>query len=336
MIVLPCCCLSSVALGFPLMVFLGLWLWLWWRARRAATYVVPETNTNSVIVVTGCDSGIGRTTALGLVQAGFHVVATTFTKAGPASLRAEAAYLEGELSTVHVDITKEESVAQLVTFLEALLAKHPLKNLAGLLNNAGVILPGPVETQPIHLFEKQIEVNLFGHVRVTQALLPFIRRDARTLGGRVVNLVSVAGRVSTYFLGAYAGSKFGMEAVTDSLRRELRSFGVSVSAIEPGFVQTPLLHNLGRDLLDQNQDEKGRALYKEFFDRVEKNNEQVYLGGSSPELVASNIVHALTSPRPKSRYLVGTDAHIMALLQWLLPSSIADELLVMVEDRILD
>ena len=119
-------------------------------------------------------------------------------------------------------------------FVEDLLERYPRKNVAGLLNNAGVILAGPIETQPFHLFMRQFEVNLFGQVRVTQALLPFVRRNADVLGGRVVNLVSVAGRISTYLIGAYAGSKHSMEAVTDSLRRELRYFNVSVSAIEPG------------------------------------------------------------------------------------------------------
>lgn len=132
---------------------------------------------------------------------------------------------------------------------------------------------GPIETQPFHLFVRQFEVNVFGHVRVTQALMPFVRRNASTLGGRVVNLVSIAGRVSTYLMGAYAGSKHSMEAVTDSLRREVRKFNISVSAIEPGmcsrpskhccscglplagYIQTPLLAGITSEALENNDTE---------------------------------------------------------------------------------
>ena len=121
--------------------------------------------------------------------------------------------------------------------MDDLLERYPTKNVAGLLNNAGVILSGPIETQPFHYVLRQFEVNLFGQVRVTQALLPYVRRNASTLGGRVVNLVSIAGRISSDLIGAYSASKHSMEAVTDSLRREVRKFNVSVSAIEPG---TPL------------------------------------------------------------------------------------------------
>ena len=116
--------------------------------------------------------------------------------------------------------------------VENILEENKSKKIIGLVNNAGIVLPGPIELQPIKQFQKQIDVNLIGHIRITQKFLSFIRKSK----GRVVNICSIAGRISGVMMGSYNASKHAMEAVSDTLRVEMIRFGVSVSAVEPGFV----------------------------------------------------------------------------------------------------
>lgn len=121
----------------------------------------------------------------------------------------------------------------------------PEKNIFGLVNNAGIAVGGPIEVISFDSFFKQIDVNLFGHIRMSQKLLPFIRRDAKTAGGRVINICSILGRVTTVtWLGPYCASKYAMESVTDSMRRELFPSGVAVTAVEPGFMNTHLARSI--------------------------------------------------------------------------------------------
>jgi NAD(P)-dependent dehydrogenase (short-subunit alcohol dehydrogenase family) len=145
----------------------------------------------------------------------------------------------GELVPVRLDVTRADEVAAATARVEEAVAGQ---GLWGLVNNAGIPVPGPIESLPIEELRRQLEVNLIGQIAVTQALLPALRR-AR---GRVLNMTSVGGRVATPFMGAYNASKFGLEGITDSLRRELATVGVDVSAIEPGSIATGIW-NRGRE-----------------------------------------------------------------------------------------
>merc|ERR1712137_315078 len=138
-----------------------------------------------------------------------------------------------------MDITDEQSVEAGRVVLADLLSKDSSKQLVGLVNNAGIALLGPLEMQPISTFKKQIDVNLFGHIIVSQAFLPFIRNSK----GRIVNIVSLAGRTTLAGLGAYCASKHAMEAISDCFRLELQPWNISVSAVEPGFMKTPMVEN---------------------------------------------------------------------------------------------
>lgn len=196
--------------------------------------------------------------------------------------------------------------------------------VAGLVNNAGLVIPGPVEAVELEALRRQLEVNVVGQVAVTQVFLPMIRA-AR---GRVVLMSSIGGRMAFPHLSPYNASKHALEAIGDSLRQEMRQFGVEVAIIEPGAVATPFWGK------GQAEAPKARAamdpelleLYGPELDRIEAISEKTGARGVSPERVAEAVVHALTAQRPRTRYLVGTDARIQAQLRKLLPDRVLDRL----------
>jgi NAD(P)-dependent dehydrogenase (short-subunit alcohol dehydrogenase family) len=174
--------------------------------------------------------------------------------------------------------------------------------LAGLVNNAGIGVLGPVETVPIDRLRLQLEVNLVGHVAVTQAFLPLLRK-AR---GRIVNISSVAGRLSVPLMAPYSASKFGIEAVSDALRQELRPWGMHVACIEPALIDTPILASskAAADAAFAAMTDEGRANYRRYFDGL-KNDTSMNAAAQPPDVVAQAVAHALTARRPKTRYVVG-------------------------------
>jgi NAD(P)-dependent dehydrogenase (short-subunit alcohol dehydrogenase family) len=185
---------------------------------------------------------------------------------------------------------------------------------------------GAARVPPAGQLRRQLEVNLIGQVAVIQAVLPALRRA----GGRIVNVSSIGGRVATPLLSPYAASKFALEAVSDSLRRELRAQGVDVILIEPGGVKTPIWgkgNELASDLLAGMPPEAER-LYGRLVAAVRKQTTKIEREtGLPPQAVAEVIGEALTSERPRTRYLVGTDAKVRALLARVLPDRAMDRLI---------
>ena len=181
-------------------------------------------------LVTGSSTGIGRATALRLDRAGWRVFAGVRKEEDADSLRAAGSE---RLTPVMLDVTDDEAISAAAALLTAELGEA---GLDGLVNNAGVAIPSPLETMPIEAFRRQIEVNLTGQVAVTQAMLPLIR-SAR---GRIVFVSSIGGRIAFPLTGAYHAAKFGVEAVGDVFRQELRRWGISVSVVEPGSIDTPI------------------------------------------------------------------------------------------------
>ena len=182
------------------------------------------------------------------------------------------------------------------------------RGLRGLVNNAGVAISAPIELVPLDELRRQLEINLVGQVAVIQAFMPNVR-EAK---GRIVNVSSIGGRIALPLVGPYAASKFGLEAVSDSLRRELRPWGIHVSVVEPGAVVTPIWDK-GRataDELEAAMGERGRKLYGRLADRIRKETEKIPERGVSPDEVAKAIEAALSSRRPKTRYVVGRDAKV--------------------------
>jgi len=270
------------------------------------------------VVITGASGGIGRACALRLARNGFRVFAGYRDEADGASLTAEAT---GQLEPLPIDVTNTAQVASTAGAVEKAVGPE---GLWGLVNNAGVAVPGPVESLPIEDLRRQLEVNLVGQVAVTQALLPSLRR-AR---GRVLNMTSVGGRVGTPFMGAYHASKFGLEGISDSLRRELLGVGVDVCVIEPGSIATDIWDR-GREhaggvvagMTAEARDAYGDDL-RAALDTATRTGER----GMEPEKVARTVELALTVRRPRPRYVVGADARGMIVAQAVLPTRVFDRL----------
>jgi NAD(P)-dependent dehydrogenase (short-subunit alcohol dehydrogenase family) len=267
-------------------------------------------------LVTGASTGIGRATALRLDGTGWKVFAGVRKEEDAASLRAEAS---DRLAPVTLDVTDPEQIAAAAD----LIAREAEGGLDGLVNNAGVAVPGPLETVPLEDLRHQLEVNLVAYVAVTQAMLPEIRRAE----GRIVFLSSIGGRIAFPFGGPYHASKFGTEAIGDVFRQELRPWGLKVAIIEPGSIDTPIWERGQRKAEDiEARAPKTNLLYGAALDKFRKVIEDTAERGIPPEKVAKAIAHALESSRPKTRYLVGLDAKVQARLQPLIPTSLFDRI----------
>ena len=189
-------------------------------------------------------------------------------------------------------------------------------NLAGLVNNAGISVSGPLMHLPVAELRQQFEVNLFGLVAVTQAFLPLLgaRDEAAEMPGRIINLSSVSGRIAYPFLGPYAASKHALEGLSDSLRRELMLYGIDVILIEPGSVRTPIWDKAEQVDVSRYADTD----YAEILVKLQQTTVDLGRQGLRPEKVATIIRLALESPRPKARYVLANNY----LLGWLLPQKL--------------
>jgi NAD(P)-dependent dehydrogenase (short-subunit alcohol dehydrogenase family) len=265
------------------------------------------------VLVTGASTGIGRASALRLDGAGWRVFAGVRRQEDAESL-VEAG--SANLSPLYLDVTDAEQIAAAAALIES-----QVDGLDGVVNNAGVAIPSPLETIPIEDFRRQVEINLTGQVAVTQAVLGQIRRA----GGRVVFISSIGGRIALPFTGAYHAAKFGIEAVGDVFRQELRPWGISVSIIEPGSIDTPIWERGER-----TSDEVGarspqrEALYGRAIEKYREVVRQTAERGIPPEKVAQAVEHALSAERPKTRYLVGIDAKVQARIRPLVPTRVFD------------
>jgi NAD(P)-dependent dehydrogenase (short-subunit alcohol dehydrogenase family) len=264
------------------------------------------------VLVTGASSGIGEATALHLRELGFDAVAAVRRDED-----AERLAVSG-LRTIRIDVTDPESISA----ARAELGDGPL---AGLVNNAGIAVAAPLEFLPLDQFRHQLEVNLVGQLAVTQQFLPALRAGR----GRIVNVSSIGARVALPLVGAYNASKFALEGLSDSLRRELLSQGVDVVVIEPGGVKTPIW-NKGNELASEISadmpPEAGR-LYGRLIAAFRKQTVKIATEtGIEPREVAETIGHALTAKRPRARYLVGRDAKMRGPAAKVLPARVMDRL----------
>jgi NAD(P)-dependent dehydrogenase (short-subunit alcohol dehydrogenase family) len=269
------------------------------------------------VLVTGSSTGIGRATALRLDRAGWRVFAGVRKEEDAGSLRTEGSE---RLTPVMLDVTDAGAISALAAQLSGELGDA---GLDGLVNNAGVAIPSPLETIPIEDFRRGIEVNLIGQVAVTQALLPQIR----SAGGRIVFLSSIGGRIAFPMGGTYHAAKFGIEAVGDVFRQELRPWKISVSIVEPGSIDTPIWGRGDResDAVGERAPAQGE-LYGEIVAGYRKASATLAERGISPEKVGEAIQHALTSRRPRPRYLVGIDAKTQARIKPLIPPRVWDRI----------
>lgn len=268
---------------------------------------------SGIVLITGASSGIGEATAHLLKALGFDAV-------GAVRRDEDAARLEAAgVRTVKLDVTDSESIASAAADLGA-------APLAGLVNNAGIAVAAPLEFLPVDQLRRQLEINLVGQLAVTQRFLPALRAGR----GRIVNVSSIGGRVALPLVGAYAMSKFGLEAMSDSLRRELRAQGVDVIVIEPGGVKTPIWRK-GNELageLQAGMPAEADRLYGSMVEALRAETVKIQNErGIEPGEVAEAIGTALTAERPRTRYLVGRDAKLRARMAAVLPDRVMDRLI---------
>jgi NAD(P)-dependent dehydrogenase (short-subunit alcohol dehydrogenase family) len=260
------------------------------------------------VLVTGASTGIGEACALRLDRLGHRVYAGVRSEEHAHGLRQRGS---DRIVPVFLDVTDQGQIDA-----AAKQIADGGGRLDGVVNNAGVGRGGPLEYLPLEIWREQLEVNVLGQVAVTKAVLPFIRA-AR---GRIVFIGSIGGRVATSLMGPYGASKFAIEAIGESLRGELHPWGISVSVVEPGAVKTPIWDK-GRqeaDRLERVLPEEARTRYARHIAAIRRGIEMQDRQGVSPDKVAAAVEHALYSARPKTRYLVGTDARVQALLvRWL-------------------
>jgi NAD(P)-dependent dehydrogenase (short-subunit alcohol dehydrogenase family) len=266
------------------------------------------------VLVTGASSGIGRATVQRLDGAGWKVFAGVRKEEDAAALREESS---ARLEPLILDVTDADAIDAAAERVGA----EP-GGLDGLVDNAGGAVAGPLEALPIEDFRRQIELNLTAQLAVTQAMLPAIR----TARGRIVMVSSMGGRVALPLTGAYHAAKFGLEAVGDSLRQELAPWGIRVVLIEPGSIDTPIWKSGQEDaddLLERAAPGMGE-LYGATIERYRKVVQATAERGIPAEKVAAKIEHALEAQRPRSRYLIGIDAQVMARLKPLVPTPVFD------------
>ena len=266
------------------------------------------------VLVTGAARGIGRATTLRLAAAGWDVIAGVRNEAdGDELINATA----GPSMTVPLDVTDEAQVAALDRALP--------DQLDAVVNNAGVVVGGPIEAVPVSELRRQLEINVIGQAAVTQAVLPRLRASR----GRVVFVSSLSGRVATPLTGAYNASKFALEGMADALRMELAPWGIRVVLVEPAQTDTDMWRRADADLDDSVAalSPEHRELYAGHIAGFRKTIPRSQRMAKPVDTVAATIEKALTAPRPKARYVVGTGPRVQALMARLTPTPVLDRLL---------
>jgi NAD(P)-dependent dehydrogenase (short-subunit alcohol dehydrogenase family) len=258
------------------------------------------------VLVTGASRGIGRATAERLVATGWDVYAGV----------RDASTAPAGTTPLVLDLTAVDTVA----LRDALPA-----DLGAVVNNAGVVVGGPVEGLDLDQLRHQLEVNVVGQVAVTQAVLPLLRRSR----GRVVLISSVNGRVSTPMMGPYCASKFALEAIADALRVEVRPWGIAVSVVEPGAIDTDLWRQAPEFLEEtlSSLDDETRRLYAGHADGMRRTVVAVQKTAAPVGTVVDAIEKALTAKRPRARYVPGAPAKAQALSAALTPTPLWDRTL---------
>lgn len=271
------------------------------------------------VVITGASTGIGAACARHLDGLGLTVLAGVRRREDGDALKSGSS---ARLQPLLLDVTDAVSIEQARQTVTGLVGP---RGLAGLVNNAGIAVAGPLETVPIADLRRQFEVNVIGQVAVTQAFLPLLRQGR----GRIVNMGSIAGRAAMPVMGPYSASKFALEALTDALRLEVQQWGIQVSIVEPGAIATPIWTKSGSkaEELETATSVAMKALYAGVIAGVRARVAEAAARAIPPDAVAHAVEHALTAASPRTRYLVGRDAKVRALMVKLLPDRLSDRLM---------
>lgn len=266
-----------------------------------------------IVLITGASSGIGFETAKMLASLGHIVYGTSRYIDRLEGLK------EFGINPLELDVSIDDSCKKCI---DTIISKEGRIDV--LINNAGYGSYGPIETVSIEEAKKQFEVNVYGVIRITKLVIPYMRENKE---GKIINVSSAAGRVTTYLGGWYHASKYALEALSDSLRMELKEFGIKVSIIEPGGVKS----NWGLITADNLLNAGKNSLYEEICTKVSKIYKELYGGDSKlmtkPEAVAKKISCAVNKKHPKTRYLFGFGAKPLVFMHWILPNKVFDSIM---------
>ena len=276
------------------------------------------TCTRPHVLVTGASSGIGRATAIVLANAGWHVFASVRNPVDGESLRAAVAS-GPEITPVQLDVTDGEQIDAAVAQMSAHVGTAGLN---GLVDNAGIGVTAPMEVVSPDSLRHQFEVNVFGQVAVTQAVVPLLRQ-AR---GRIVMIGSIGGRMTPPFGGPLAASKAAIASLADAFRQELAPWDIKVVLIEPASILTEAVDKVKRDaekvVADFSAEEA--EMYRDSYLGMVDLAMSRELKGSPPSVVGELVAKVLTKSRPRSRYVVGRDGRLLATLTRFVPTLVFD------------
>jgi NAD(P)-dependent dehydrogenase (short-subunit alcohol dehydrogenase family) len=283
------------------------------------------------ILITGASTGIGRACATHLANKGYSVLAGVRKESDAAAIEGEAtksAGNAGSIRAIQLDVTSAASIASAAEKIRELTGPPGLR---ALVNNAGIVVPGPVEFLSIDDWRRQFEVNVFGQIAVTQAMLPLLRDHIASAGkgsARIILISSIAGLLTQPIVSAYSASKHALEAVGNGLRTELKPQGIHVCLIEPGAIRSEIWRKGGEAGMAIPADAPARKLYGHQIDAIMARSAKTADQAIPADHVARAVEKCLTQKSPRTRTLVGRDAKMAAILNAILPTRLFDSLML--------
>lgn len=280
-----------------------------------------DSSTNGefkTVLITGGTDGLGRAAATLLAGEGYRVFAAGRNPEKRAAIEQFAEEHKLPLETIDLDVTSDESADRAIAEVERRAGPVDV-----LVNNAGIAIAAVMEEIALPDLHKQYETNIFGVVRMTQRVLPSMRARRH---GFIVNMSSIAGRVSNSLMGPYSSSKHALEAISDALRLEVAHFGIRVVMIEPGFIRTNI-NRAGAELSSRYMNNAAASPYaRVYLGFLKMWQKTVNRSKSTPDDCARTILRAIRSPHPRPRYTVTPEARMMVALRWLLPDRSLDRM----------
>ncbi|MEI4804242.1 oxidoreductase [Bacillus sp. FJAT-51639] len=265
--------------------------------------------TEKIAIITGSSSGFGLLTSLEFAKKGYLVIATMRNVKKQTKLLEQAAtlHIESNIKIQQLDVTSQKSIENFTSFI------NTLERIDILVNNAGYASGGFVEEIPLEEYQKQFETNVFGAISVTQAILPIMRKQKH---GKIINVSSISGKIGFPGLSPYVASKYALEGWSESLRLEVKPFGIDVSLIEPGSYNTNIWE-IGQKLAETSSE--SQSPYKDYMKKIEQHIQNGNESFGDPQDVAEKIVSIAQSQHPTLRYPIGKGVKLMMLIKNILP-----------------
>lgn len=271
-----------------------------------------------IVLITGGTDGLGRATAILLASEGYRVFAAGRNAEKRAALEQFAEEKGLPLETLDLDVTSDESASRAVMEVERQAGPVDV-----LVNSAGIAIVAAMEEIAVDDLRKQFETNVFAAVRMAQCVLPAMRERRR---GRIVNMSSVAGRISNPLFGPYSGSKYALEAISDAMRMEVAPFGIHVVLIEPGFIPTSMGQTSAGLSSQYTRNAAASPYARTYLGFLQMWKKVTGKARNTPEDCAHVILHAVRTPNPRARYTVTRDAQIAIAMRWLLSDRRMDKM----------